>query len=196
MNPRRVLLAARLSALVITCAAAAACSEKMDQPAPQATAPAAESKPAALPPGAQFEAGQETPEGIAQALTKGVCSVENVVTVPENQSSPGEKPNSYVATRDKGYRMVGFAVNKDAGTVPAKVDIVLSGVKSYRLAVETGRPRQDVADFFKTPSFEKAGYMVDVAFSNVEPGDYAIYFVDTAGAQKASCATNQSITIR
>ncbi|WP_133478173.1 hypothetical protein [Cognatilysobacter segetis] len=196
MIPRRAVLATRFLALVSFCVVAAGCSEKMDQPAPQTSSANPASAPKVLPAGAQFEAAQETVDAITQSLNSGVCSVENVVTVPENQSSPGAKPNSYVATRDKSYRVVGFAVNKDAGTVPAKVDIVLSGIKSYRLPVETGRPRQDVADFFKTPAFDKSGYMADVAFSNVDPGDYAIYFVDNGTDKKVSCATNQSISIR
>jgi hypothetical protein len=196
MTPRRVPSAKRLPVFAIACLALAACSEKMDQPAPQASAPVAESAPKVRPAGAQFAASQENAGSLAAVLTGGVCSVENVVTVPENQSSTGEKPNSYVGTRDKSYRMVGFAVNKDAGTVPAKVDIVLSGIRNYQLSVDTGRPRQDVADYFKTPAFDKAGYLVDVAFSDVEPGDYAIYFVDGSGGTKAACATNQSVTIR
>lgn len=196
MTHSRVLPAKRLPVLAFACLVLAGCSEKMDQPAPQASAPTTESAPKVRPAGAQFAATQENADSLAGVLNGGVCSVENIVTVPENQSSTGEKPNSYVGTRDKAYRMVGFAVNKDAGTVPAKVDILLAGIRNYQLTVDTGRPRQDVADYFKTPAFDKSGYLVDVAFSDVEPGDYAIYFVDNGGAAKTACATNQSITIR
>lgn len=185
-----------LTVLAFACALAA-CSEKGDQkprPTPNASTGAAE--PAApVVPGEQFQAAQETSEAISAALTGGVCSVENVVTVPDETPSPGDRPNTYKATRDKGYRMVGFAVNKDRGTVPATVDLVLSGVNSYRVPVQTGRPRGDVADYFKNPAFAKAGYMVDVAFTGVQPGSYAVYFAETDGTTRSYCATNQSITI-
>jgi hypothetical protein len=189
----------RLMAAIALASTLVACSEKMDEatrPGPAASTPAASTPAAApVPPGAQFQAAQETPDAIAAALTGGVCSVENVVTVPDETASPGERPNTYVATRDKGYRLVGFAVNKDRGTVPAEVELILSGVNSYRVPVQTGRPRGDVADYFKNPAFAKAGYMADVAFNQVQPGDYALFFAETEGGAKAYCATNQSITI-
>lgn len=175
----------------------AACSEKADEkprPTPAASSRASEQAVAVVP-GEQFQSAQDTSEGINAALTGGVCSVENVVTVPDEMASPGDRPNTYKATRDKGYRLVGFAVNKDRGTVPATVDLVLSGVNSYRVPVQTGRPRGDVADYFKNPAFAKAGYMADVAFTQVQPGSYAIYFAETDGTARSYCATNQSITV-
>lgn len=185
-----------LSVLAVACALAA-CSEKADEkprPVPAASSKAAEPS-APVVPGEQFEVAQDTAEAINAALTGGVCSVENVVTVPDETASPGDRPNTYRAARDVGYRLVGFAVNKDRGTVPATVDLILSGVNSYRVPVQTGRPRGDVADYFKNPAFAKAGYMVDVAFTQVQPGSYAIYFAQTEGAVRLYCATNQSITV-
>ena len=187
----------RLMATLALASTLVACSEKMDEKPAQAPAAASGTNAPSAPavPGVPFQAAQVGPEAIAAALTGGVCSVENVVTVPDETASPGARPNTYKADRDKGYRMVGFAVNKDRGTVPANVELVLSGVESYRVAVETGRPRGDVADYFKNPAFAKAGYMVDVAFTQVKPGEYALYFAEKDGEATAYCATNQSITI-
>lgn len=187
----------RLIAALSVATSLAACSEKADdKPQQGPAAQGADAKPAEpVVPGTRFQPSQETPETIAAALTGGVCSVENVVTVPDETASPGERPNTYKASLGSGYRLVGFAVNKDRGTVPANVDLLLSGVTSYRVPVQTGRPRGDVADFFKNPAFAKAGYMVDVAFTGVQPGEYALYFVETDGEAKAYCATNQSITV-
>lgn len=188
----------RLLAVLSVATTLAACSEKADEkPRPTPAARGADAAEAAAPvvPGAKFQPAQETPEAIAAALSGGVCSVENVVTVPDETASPGTRPNTYKASRDVGYRLVGFAVNKDRGTVPATVDLLLSGVNSYRVPVQTGRPRGDVADFFKNPAFAKAGYMVDVAFTGVQPGEYAVYFVETDGQARAYCATNQSISV-
>lgn len=189
----------RLMAALAVASTLVACSEKMDdasRPAPAApAADAAVKAPAPTAPGTPFQSAEATPDAIAAALTGGVCSVENVVTVPDETASPGDRPNTYKATRDVGYRIVGFVVNKERGTVPANVELVLSGVNSYRVPVQTGRPRGDVADYFKNPAFAKAGYMVDVAFSQVQPGDYALYFAENENGTTSYCATNQSITV-
>jgi hypothetical protein len=189
----------RILAALAIAGSLAACSEKADQAPSQGPVPAAAGNPAAAAPaaapGMKLQPATETPEVIAAALTGGVCSVENVVTVPDEAASPGDRPNTYKASRDKGYRLVGFVVNKDRGVVPQNVELLLSGISSYRVPVQTGRPRGDVADYFKNPAFAKAGYMVDVAFTDVQPGDYALYFVEGEGNARSYCATNQSITI-
>lgn len=198
MNSTFRPLAAGLVALALA-SALSACSEKVDEGAgkPPANRSDARADDAEAPvvPGTPFTAATETPETIATMLTGGVCSVENVVTVPDETASPGDRPNTYKVARDKGYRMVGFAVNKDRGVVPQNVELLLSGIRSYKVPVATGRPRGDVAEYFKNPGFAKAGYMVDVAFSQVQPGDYAIYFIENDGDAKAVCATNQSISV-
>lgn len=187
----------RLFATLSIACALTACSEKADEtPRPTPDNTTADAAPAPVVPGTRFQDASETPEVIAAGLTGGVCSVENVVTVTDETPSPGARPNTYEASRDTGYRVVGFAVNKDRGIVPANVELLLSGVKSYRVPMQTGRPRGDVAEFFKNPAFAKAGYMVDVAFTDVPPGEYALYVVEIEGEARAYCSTNQSLTVK
>lgn len=180
-----------------------ACSEKADDASVTAGKPidGQESDGLPRPPkvevsaNAQFALSNETPDSIAEVQTSGVCSLENIVTIADNASSPGDKPNSYKVKNNEAYRVVGFSTNKDRGTVSEDIEIVISGLKSYSVRLTTGGPREDVAKYFNNPDFAKAGYMHDVAFSNVEPGDYAIYVLEHDGAKKAACSTSQSITV-
>ena len=190
----------RIAALVAV-VVLSACSERADR-APTAAAPAAQQTAAteqqakpALAPEARFAASTETLEGLMAMQTTGVCSLENVVTIDANESSPGDKPNSYKVDRGQNYRIVGFATNKDRGVVPADIEIVLAGMRTYSIRLSTGRPREDVADFFDNPSFANAGYLHDADFAGVEPGEYAVFVLEHHADAKAACSTNQSVRV-
>lgn len=190
------------AAVITLLALIAACSERADRvPTSDAEAPAAStdtderegSPPRAV--GPAFVPSSETPESMTAMQTGGVCSLENVVTVSDNVSRPGDMPNSYKVSRDSGYRLVGFAINKDKGAAPTNIEIVLSGLQSYSIRVESGRPREDVAKYFDNPAFANAGFMGDADFSGVEAGDYAVYVLEHDGDEKAACSTNQAIAV-
>lgn len=149
----------------------------------------------AAPAAPQFAASTETQDGLAARSHSGTCSIENMVVAPEGESATSDKPNTYQVSRDKVFRMVGFAVNKDKGSVPADIGIVLTGNKTYELKSKTGGDRADVADFFKNPAFAKSGFMQDASFEGVEPGEYAIYVVSHDGTEAAVCPTHQGVKV-
>ena len=193
-----------LAAAALACLLLAACSENGGTPPggiadPQAgTMPALpEQEPAAPVPAAPlFVPSAETQDGLAAKANAGVCSIENVVIAPEGAAATSSKPNTYQVARDAVYRMVGFAVNKDKGVVPAGIEIMLTGNKTYALASMTGGDREDVAKFFDNPAFGKAGFMQDASFKDVEPGEYAIYVVSVDGAETAVCPTHQGMIVQ
>lgn len=195
-----------LAAAVSACLLLAACSENGGTPPggvanPQSgdaglTPPAVEQPVAPQPPsGPLFVPSAETQDGLAAKANAGVCSVENVVIAPDGAAATSDKPNTYQVTRDAVYRMVGFAVNKDKGIVPADIEIVLTGDKSYALKSTTGGDREDVAKFFGNPAFGKAGFMQDASFKDVAPGEYAIYVVSSDGGETAVCPTHQGVIV-
>lgn len=186
--------------------ALAACSESTDVPHPgntnvegrpvaiegseqTSTADAAASGPA-------FQSSSETASSIAAMPSHGTCSLESVVSQADNQASPGDYPNTYKVQRGQRYHMVGFATNKDKGSVPEQAEFLLSGLRSYVTPLTTGGPRQDVADYFQVPAFANAGYTLDIGFSDVAPGEYSVYVIERGpdGAGNA-CPTHQSLTV-
>lgn len=180
-----------------------ACSER---PAPgtalpgSGAAPSAASAPAPatvpMPPSAQFHA--ITDAGALLALpASGTCSLENTVNLVDNSPSPGAEPNSYAVLKNGGYKLIGFATDSDAGTVPATIQLLLHGQdSSYVLAGATGSERPDVAAFFKKPGMTGAGYQLDAAFAGVAPGAYEVYVVKGEGAARALCPTHQMLSVR
>lgn len=176
-----------------------ACSEKpaTSTPVPAQVASAQPQAPSKVPVSADsiFATSTETVDSITAIQTSGVCSLENIVTIADNASRPGDKPNSYKVNKDESYRLVGFATNQDLGIVPADIEILLSGLKSYSIRLKTGGERGDVAKFFNNDNFANAGFMHDADFSNVDPGEYAVYVLEHDGGKKAACSTNQSITV-
>lgn len=157
-------------------------------------APKAEPAEAA-PVGPQFATSTETQDGLASRAGTGVCSIENMVVAPEGAAATSDKPNTYQVARDQVFRMVGFAVNKDKGSVPTDIEIVLTGNKTYSLKSATGGDREDVAQFFKNPSFAKAGFMQDASFAAVEPGEYAMYILSQDGDESIVCPTHQGVKV-
>lgn len=187
-----------LGTLMLSVALATGCAEKADQPA----APAA-SREAAAPAGPPAVVGIaedrhftpfELPAGgIEAALNAGACSVENIVAVVDESPASGAAPNQYRVRRDRGYRLVGFVVDKAAGTVPAQSQLVLAGAQAYAVPLPTGRPRGDVAEYFDVPAFAESGFMEDVAFARVAPGEYAFYLYDPSSGR--FCTTSQSVAV-
>lgn len=193
---KQTLLAAALLASLMV----AGCSENGGTPPGSSQASAdptpGQSEPAtAAPAGPQFAVSTETQDGLAGKAHTGVCSIENMVVAPEGETAASDKPNTYEVNRDKVFRMVGFAVHKDKGSVPADVEIVLTGNKTYTLNAATGGDREDVAQFFKNPAFAKAGFMQDASFAAVEPGEYAMYILSKDGGEAVVCPTHQGVRV-
>lgn len=187
----------RIVSLVVASLVVAGCSEKGGNP-PAGNQPAAavsDNQPTAQPSGPQFAIYSETQDGLASRVNGGVCSVENVVTAPDGRAAASDTPNTYQVDRNTVFRMVGFAVNKDKDLVPADIEIVLTGNKTYSLKSNTGGDREDVGKFFGNPAFAKAGFMQDASFAAVEPGEYAMYVVSTDGDMLAVCPTHQGIRV-
>ena len=195
MNNKSLILTAGLIVGLAT-----ACG---DRPAPTpadnpgaAAAPAAPVARAAVPESAQFKPTTEV-DALQALPASGTCSLENVVNVSDNTPSPGTEPNSFVAARVMPYKLIGFATDSEAGTVPTAVHVYLHGkVASYLLPAQIGLDRPDVAEFFKKPALAKAGYQADAAFDDVTPGIYEVSLIKGEGAARELCATHQLLTVR
>jgi len=179
---------------------ATACGDRpAPTPADQAAAPGTATAPvarAAVPESAQFKPTTEV-EALQALAASGTCSLENVVNLSDNTPSPGTEPNSYVAARVVPYKIIGFATDSEAGTVPTTVHVYLHGKEvSYSLPAQVGLDRPDVAQFFKKPALAKAGYQADAAFDDVTPGVYEVSLIKGEGTARELCATHQLLTVR
>jgi hypothetical protein len=187
--PKLALAAVSLSLLLAACGERpAADGGTPAQPAVAGDTPAAASGP-------QFTSTSEV--GTLMALeARATCSLENVVDLATQTPSPGSEPNTYRANRAASYRLIGFATDSEAGTLPSATQLMLHGAgKAYTLPAQGGLERSDVAAFFKKPTLANAGYQADAGFANVQPGTYEVFAVNTFDGKQVLCPTHQSIII-
>jgi hypothetical protein len=167
-----------------------------DDAAPAAPAAEAAAARADVPADAQF-ASEDTSLADVQSMKEiATCSLESALDLASGAQSAGSAPNSYLVARGTHYKLSGFATNKDAGSVPANIRLLLVGAQSYAIAAHTGADRPDVASYFKTPAFAKAGYQADAAFDDVAAGDYEVFAIMGEGNDGLACPTHQTLTVR
>lgn len=142
----------------------------------------------------QFVISAENAQSIAALKVAGTCSLENIITVADNSKNDGAE-NTYKVKKDVAYKLVGFATNVAASTVPKSIRIILVGDDSYSKETTTGLDRPDVVTFFKNPSLTGAGYQLDAGFGNVKPGEYTVFIIDTNSPEKIACPTHQKIFV-
>jgi hypothetical protein len=150
---------------------------------------------AAVAANAQFAAAPETAASLQERKEVAACSLENVVNMADNSRNPGDKPNSYQVSKGRSYKLIGFATNVEAGTVPKSIRLMLEGSQTYAINAMTGSERPDVEKFFKKPELAGAGYQVDAAFDDVAPGEYSVVVLES-DASPTLCPTHQTITIK
>jgi hypothetical protein len=210
MNSLHLKKTALLSALLMGTLALSACGGKKDEfaaepPAPGAN-PADVAAPAAaagaavaraeVPAGAQFALDARTEQEIVAMKETAACSLENIVTMADMSTNAGSAPNSYSVTKGKAYKLIGFATNKDTGSVPANIRLTIVGPKVYAIDTVTGSNRPDVATYFKVPAFANAGYQADAAFDDVEPGEYRVFAIEkSASGDAIACPTHQTLVM-
>lgn len=175
-----------LPAVVLTIAAIGApgCRERPRQ------------KRADVAPDQQFAVFAESASTVLAASEFGVCSFENVRTVSDNTSNPGDAPNSWTVGRGEAYEVSGFAVDKTQGIVPQTIKILLAGKSVYGVTIRTGVARPDVAEYFTWGGFLRSGYSCQVAFDDVAPGDYQVLLTQAEGNRTSVCRTFQTISVR
>ena len=193
-------------AITLACALTACVKSEEATPADAAAtagaaadaAPAAEPAPprADVPADAQVADEQVSLADIQGMKESAACSMESALYLADATQSPGPMPNTYLVGRGKHYQLSGFVTNKETGSVPANFRLVLVGAKSYAIAAHTGSERPDVAEYFKQPAFAKAGYQADVAFDDVEPGEYQVFVIEGEGNDRLACPTHQLLTVR
>jgi len=197
LKSSKSILAAVLAAVLIS-----GCNEHGDTGAPATASPAAgapasanEPARASVPASAQFAEAKDTAESIKAMTETPTCSLENVVTLADNSTNSGDAPNSYKVQKGKAYKLIGFATNSQAGTVPKAIRLTLVGNKVYALDAVTGSERPDVGTYFKNPALATAGYQADAAFDDVAPGEYSVIAIETDGAAPVACPTHQIINV-
>lgn len=147
-------------------------------------------------PDQQFAVSAESAAAVLGAPQFDVCSFENVRSVSDNASNPGDAANSWIVGRGEAYEVSGFAVDKVQGIVPQTIRLVLAGKSVYAVTTKTGVERPDVAEYFTWGSFLRSGYSCLVAFDDVAPGDYQVLVAQAEGNRTLVCRTFQTITIR
>jgi hypothetical protein len=148
-------------------------------------------------PDQQFAVSAESAATVLGSPQFDVCSLENVRSVSDNTSNPGDAANSWKVGRGETYEVSGFAVDKAQGTVPHTIRLLLVGKGVYAVTTKTGVERPDVAQYFTWGSFSRAGYSCQVAFDDVAPGDYQVLIAQAEDNRSfLVCRTFQTITIR
>ena len=74
--------------------------------------------------------------------------------------------------------------------------LVLKGTPSYAIAMTTGQPRPDVAEYFKVPALASAGFAGRTALEGVAPGSYTMSFVMIRDGQQFFCDSGKTISVR
>jgi len=97
----------------------------------------------------------------------------------------------------KGSELVleGYVI--DPADAPAgDFSLVLKGTPSYAISMTTGRSRPDVAEYFKVPALESAGYAARTMLEGVTAGTYAVSFVMIRDGQQYFCDSGKTISLR
>jgi hypothetical protein len=147
-------------------------------------------------PDQQFAISPESAATVLGAPQFDVCSLENVRSVSDNTSNPGDAANSWKIGRGEAYEVSGFAVDKAQGIVPQTIRLLLVGKSVYAVTTKTGVERPDVAQYFTWGSFLRSGYSCQVAFDDVAPGEYQMLVAQAEGSRILVCRTFQTVTVR
>ena len=143
----------------------------------------------------QFTEAGNSPATIAEMRQAGTASLDSVT--PAGTAGAQQPPlEAFRVTKGKLYRIDGYAINKDAGTVPPTIRIMLVGDSAYELIAKTGVDRGDVADYFKNTAFATAGFSTEAAFDNVRPGTYTVFAVEGDGSAMVSHPTHKTISVQ
>jgi hypothetical protein len=179
-----VKISLRYTLCAITLVAASACRERPKQTQADVSSDR------------QFAVTSESPGSVLGLKSFEVCSLENIRTVSDNSSNPGDAPNSWSIERGQAYEVSGFAIDKARGKVPRTIRLVLVGKRVYALSVKTGLERPDVGKYFARQEFSRGGYSSIVAFDDVEAGDYQVLVSQSDENSALICRTFQTITIQ
>lgn len=96
----------------------------------------------------------------------------------------------------KGAKVVLQGYLVDPANSPAgNFDLVLKGDKSYAIALTTGYPRPDVAEYFKAPSLATAGFAVRTGLESVAPGTYTVDFVMDRDGATYFCESGKKVVV-
>lgn len=90
----------------------------------------------------------------------------------------------------------GWAGDDKTGTVPDKLDLVLTGQQDYAVETDTGVPRPDVAKAQNVPAFATSGYAVQADLSAVAAGKYGVTLLYSADGQVLRCTTHVELSVR
>jgi hypothetical protein len=98
--------------------------------------------------------------------------------------------------RKTAKRLIGWAADGAAGTVPPVVVIELSGKQSYYVKAVRLTKRPDVVVVNKNPALINSGYDTQALFRAVEPGEYAVHVLQVSAAGDAFiCDTRKKLKV-
>lgn len=109
----------------------------------------------------------------------------------------GKPAGSNPVERAADATFSGWAGDAENKTVPARLELVLTGNQDFALETPTGMPRPDVATVQKIAAFVTSGYSVKANLSAVPAGDYGVtlLYATPAGAE-LRCPTRVKLSIR
>jgi hypothetical protein len=122
----------------------------------------------------------------AAAWTRNACSLNGVnATLSEFQ-----------ADRAQPVVFRGYLIDETGG-VPANFSLVLKqGTSLFTVPATTGVARPDVAEFFRNPALERAGFEVAVDASDLDAGAYEVKFLIDRGEQSYFCEADAGVALR
>jgi hypothetical protein len=100
-------------------------------------------------------------------------------------------------SREGDVRLVGWAADTNAKTIPPLVVIQLTGNKKYYAPAVHATPRPDVAQAYGAPNLVGAGWDVLGNFSKVDPGLYEVRILEVSPAGDALvCDPKKKLTVK
>lgn len=193
-NPKSPLATAMLAAMVLLagCGESGAPGEApadttANTPVPAAT-PASESNvPPTITPDIKSSAEPMAAAEFDKAeWTRNACSLNTV-----NGAAP-----PFVADHASPLELTGYLIDETGG-VPGEFLIVFKqGDAVFTARTTTGVARPDVAEFFKNPALEKAGFQALADVAALEAGTYEVKFLIDRGERSFFCEAEHTIELK
>ncbi|GAA5180687.1 hypothetical protein GCM10025771_25790 [Niveibacterium umoris] len=128
-------------------------------------------------------------EGPAQLATGGACNFDLIAGVSRDNET-------IEVTRDLAKLYTGWAaVAVEGGVLASDIRLVLAGAKTYELVTRADR-RKDVADYFKVPALENAGFAATASAQGVDPGEYTLKVVLRGSGGQFECGVTKKVVVR
>lgn len=168
--------------------------------APQDAAPASSSASQGAPGSGNAQAGNADGQGASDALTVSEIDPalrQGATWTAKACSLTTEGGDELTADEGSVKSFEGYLIGPD--NEPAgSFDFVLRAQdgRAFKVATKTGSSRPDVAEYFKTPSLESAGYNFSASLDGLPAGRYAVDFMLERSGVQYFCESGKHLVVR